>query len=87
MKSSGVALLERVVIDSSGLAASVEKGVDLVDLVAYHVATALGKLDADGGDVLGHTVITIGAHPDYPGAVTIEAKVASMKRPEPDPEP
>jgi hypothetical protein len=80
MKAAGVALVDRVTIDSGALAAAVTKGADVVDLVAYHVAQALTRLDAQGGDVLAHTAVTIGAHPDFPGGVTIEAKVASRKR-------
>lgn len=79
MAKAGVALLDRVSIESGALAASVTQGVDLVELVAFHVAEALARLDAQGGDVLAHTVVTIGAHPEAPGALTIEAKVARMK--------
>jgi hypothetical protein len=79
LRQAGVALLDRVVIDSGALAAAVTKGADVVDLVALHVATALERLHAQGGDVLGHTVVTIGAHPDFPGGVTIEVKVASKR--------
>lgn len=79
MSKNGIALLDRVSIDGAALAASVEKGVDLVDLVAYHVAEALTRLDGQGGDVLAHSVVTIGQHPEHPDALTIEAKVARMK--------
>jgi hypothetical protein len=81
LKAAGIAKLDRVSIESDALAAAVEKGADLVDLIAYHVAQALERLDADGADVVsGRTVVTIGSHPDFPGAVTIEAKAATLKR-------
>ena len=80
MNRAGVALVDRVSIESDALAAAAVKGANLVDLVAFHVAEALTRLDGAGGDVLGGAVVTIGAHPDYPGAVTIEAKVSSKKR-------
>lgn len=86
MSRAGVALVDRVSIEGDALAAAATKGADVVDLVAYHVAQALTRLDAAGGDVLARTAVTIGEHPDYPGAVTIEAKVASLKRSvDPDP--
>lgn len=81
MKASGVEFLERVAIDEGALAAAVMNGVNLVELVSYHVATALEALDLAGADVVsGHTVVSIGEHPDFPGAVTIEAKAATRKR-------
>lgn len=87
LKSAGVAALDRVVIDSGALAAAVANGANLVDLVAYHVSEALTRLDEGGADIVGgKTVITIGAHPDFPGGVTVEAKAATMKR-EADPDP
>lgn len=87
LKAAGVAAMERMSIESDALAAAVTKGANLVDLVAFHVAEALERLDAAGADIVsGRTVVTIGEHPDYPGAVTIEAKAASMKR-EIDPDP
>lgn len=80
LKSAGVVLLDRVALESDALAAAVAKGANLIDLVALHVAEALERLDATGADIIGgRTVITIGAHPDFPGAVTIEAKAARMK--------
>lgn len=79
MAQAGVALMDRVSIDAEAVAAAVTKGADVVDLVAYHVSEALTRLDDAGGNVLKRTVITIGEHPDYPGSVTIEAKVASLK--------
>jgi hypothetical protein len=75
LKKAGVALLDRVVIDSGALASAVTKGADVVDLVAFHVSQALERLHGQGGDVLAHTVVTIGSHPDFPEGVTIEAKV------------
>ena len=79
IKRAGVARLERVIIAGPAVAASVAQGIDLVGLVAYHVDTALRALDSSGGDVLAHTVITIGEHPDYPGDLMIEAKAANLK--------
>lgn len=79
MNRAGVALVDRVSIESDALAAAAVKGANLVDLVAFHVSEALTRLDDAGGDVLGGAAVTIGAHPDYPGVVTIEAKVASKK--------
>ena len=87
LKAAGIARLDRVSIESDALAAAVENGANLVDLVAFHVAEALERLDADGADIVGgRTVVSIGAHPDHPGAVTIEAKAATLKRgADPDP--
>lgn len=87
LAKAGVALMDRVSIESGALAAAVEKGADLVDLIAFHVSEALARLDEQGADIVaGRTVISIGAHPDYPGAVTIEAKAATLKRSvDPDP--
>lgn len=79
VKRAGVAKLERVVIDGAAVAKAVTAGVDLVELVAYHVDIALKALDAGGADVLAHTVVTIGEHPDFPGDLMIEAKAASLK--------
>lgn len=87
LKSAGVAAMDRVVIDSGAFAAAVVNGASAVDLIAYHVAEALGRLDEQGADITGgRVVVSIGEHPDYPGGVTIEAKAASMKRGiDPDP--
>lgn len=79
IKRAGVAKLERVIIDGAALAMGVAKGINLVELVGYHVDEALKKLDAAGADVLAHTVVTIGEHPDYPGDLMIEAKSANLK--------
>lgn len=79
IKRSGIAKLERVVIDGAAVTAAVATGINLVELVAYHVAAALEALDLGGGDVLAHTVVTIGEHPDYPGDLMIEAKAANLK--------
>lgn len=81
MKAAGVVLLDRVTIDDGAFAAAVTKGADLTDLVSYHIAAALGRLDMQGADIVaGHTVVSIGRHPDYPGGVTIEAKADTRKR-------
>lgn len=88
LKAAGVEFMDRVSIDSGALAAAVANGADLVDLVAYHVAEALGRLDEQGADIVGgHTAVTIGQHPDFPGGVTIEAKAATRKRSAVDPDP
>ncbi len=79
LKSAGVALMDRVVIDDLALTAAAAKGANLVDLVAFHVSEALERLDAQGGDVLDQCAVTIGRHPDFPGGVTVEAKVGSRK--------
>lgn len=87
LSKAGVAKLDRVAIDSGALAAAVANGANLVDLIAYHVSEALTRLDADGADIVnGHTVVSIGAHPDFPGSVTIEAKAGTLKI-EVDPDP
>lgn len=87
LKAAGVEFMDRVSIDSGALAAAVTNGANLVDIIAYHVAGALGRLDEQGADIVGgRTAVTIGAHPDFPGGVTIEAKAATRKRPaDPDP--
>jgi len=81
LKSAGVVLMDRVVIDSGAFAAAVANGANLVDLIAYHVGEALTRLDEQGADIVGgKTAVTIGRHPDHPGGVTIEAKAATLKR-------
>jgi hypothetical protein len=79
--------MDRVSIDSGALAKAVTAGANVVDLIAYHVAEALGRLDEQGADIVsGRTAVTIGQHPDFPGGVTIEAKAATRKRGvDPDP--
>jgi hypothetical protein len=79
VKRAGVAKLERVVISGPAVAKAVAEGVDLVVLVAYHVDVALKALDAGGADVLAHTVVTIGEHPDFPGDLMVEAKSSNLK--------
>lgn len=79
IKRAGVAKLERVVISGDAVAAAVVKGIDLIDIVSLHVSTALEALDLAGADVLAHTVVTIGEHPDFPGDLMIEAKSANLK--------
>lgn len=81
LRAVGVAKMDRVVIDGAALAAVVERGADLVDFVSLHVSGALGRLDAEGADIVhGQTAITIGEHPDFPGGLTIEAKASTLKR-------
>ena len=91
LEGAGVEFLDRVSIDSGALAAAVTNGANVVDLVAFHVAEALERLDEQGADIIGGTTaVTIGQHPDFPGGVTIEAKAGKRKRPaaaEVDPDP
>lgn len=79
MKSAGVELMDRIVVEGEALVAASEKGASLVDLVGYHVAEALARLDAQGAALMARTVVTIGEHPDFPGALTIEAKASARK--------
>lgn len=73
--------MDRVVIDSAALAAGAFNGGNLVDLIAYQIAEGLGRLDAEGADLVhGKTAITIGEHPDHPSALTIEIKADTLKR-------
>ena len=81
LKAAGIAAYSRVVIEASAIRKAQETGVDLVDIVMLHIDMTLHELIGQGGDVLDRTVITIGAHPDFPDAVTIEAKVASLVKP------
>lgn len=87
LSKAGVAFLDRVSIDAGAVTAAVANGANLVDLIAYHISEALTRLDGQGADIVsGHTAVTIGAHPDYPGSITIEAKAGTRKR-EVDPDP
>lgn len=80
MDRAGVALVDRVSIDGAALAAGASNGGDVVELIAYQVAEGLGRLDRGGADIIhGTTAITIGSHPDYPGALTIELKAGKLK--------
>lgn len=87
LKRVGVAVVDRVVIEGDALASAITAGANVIDLVGMHVAEALTRLDAAGGDIFGRCVVSIGDHPDYPGAVTIEAKVATLKGDPADPDP
>lgn len=90
LKGAGVEFLDRVSIDSGALAAAESNGANAVDLIAYHVAEALGRLDEQGADIIGGTTaVTIGQHPDFHGGVTIEAKAGKRKvgHAEIDPDP
>lgn len=79
LKAAGVALMDRVVIDSGALAAGVLNGGNTLDLIAYQISEGLTRLDAAGADIVtGHTVVSIGAHPDFDG-LTIEIKAAKRK--------
>lgn len=86
MRKAGIAAMSRVIIEGDAVVAAAEKGADTVDLLMLHVDALIHELVEQGGDVLKHTVITLGAHPDNPGGVTIEAKCSSLVRPG-DPEP
>ena len=78
LKSAGVELMDRIVIEADTLVAAAEAAL-AVDLVGYHVAEALARLDAQGAALMVRTVVTIGEHPDFPGALTIEAKASARK--------
>jgi len=79
MKAAGVGVMDRVVIEGEAIFAASKGDVNLVDLIGYHVAEALTRLDAAGAALMVQTVVTIGEHPDFPGALTIEAKAAARK--------
>ncbi len=65
----------RTVIDGAAISEAVAKNIDVVDLIAYHVAGALEAVVAQRGNILQHAVVTIGrTHPEYPGDLVIEAK-------------
>ncbi|UYL87158.1 hypothetical protein QEH40_gp37 [Microbacterium phage OscarSo] len=77
---TGIALAERIIIEHDAIvAAESDPGVKVRELIAYHVDIALEALESRGADLTGHVVVTMGDHPDYPGAFTIEAKAASLK--------
>lgn len=79
LKRVGVAVVDRVVIENDAFTSAAAAGANVIDLVGMHVAEALTRLDAAGGDIFERCVVSIGAHPDYPGAVTIETKAATLK--------
>jgi hypothetical protein len=86
LNAAGVAAVTRIVIEGEAIVKAQEKGVDLIDLVMLHVDSALHDLVDKGGDIMRHSVVTIGSHPEYPGALTIEAKAAHLVAPgDPDP--
>lgn len=77
LAAHGVAVLHRVSLESGAIAKAVENGASALDLVAFQVAGALENLAEQGADIIGgRTVVTIGTHPDYPDALTIEAKAS-----------
>jgi hypothetical protein len=55
--------------------------IDPFDIISYHVDKGLRELDAAGGDVLAHAVITIGRHPlpGYSGGIVVEVKTDKLK--------
>jgi len=82
---TGIAKMHRVVVDRAAVDKIATEGkVNARELVAYHISVALEALENDGADVLRHTVVTVGEHPDFPGDLMIEAKAAHMR---PDHEP
>lgn len=84
LKKAGVAVLDRVTIEHSALMAAADAGAKPLDMIAYHIAEALERLDERGAAIIGGKVaITIGEHPDHPNALTIEAKAASLRAPAP----
>jgi hypothetical protein len=51
-----------------------------IEATTTAIEDALERLEAEGADMSGRLVITIGSdHPDYPGRRTIEAKAASRR--------
>lgn len=81
LRANGIAVMDRVVIEGDALAKVVERGADIVDFVSLHVAGALGRLDEQGADIVrGQVAVTLGEHPDFPGALTVEAKASTLKR-------
>lgn len=74
LKRQGVEVMHTTAIDGAALAAAVVQGIDVLDLVAYHIDQAVRVVWADGGDVLEHAVITIGRHPSYPEDLTVQVK-------------
>lgn len=81
LSDQGVAAMSRVVIERSAIVSAMEKGVDAIDLTMLHIDRALHELIDQGGDIFGKCVVLVGANPDYPDAVTIEAKVATLVKP------
>lgn len=79
LKRAGVEVMHTVTIDGAAVAKAVVMGVDVVDLIMHNVDTALRALEAEGGDILTHAVVTIGRHPDHPEDLTVQAKTASRK--------
>lgn len=54
---------------------------DLVDVIAYQTAHAIKRLALNGADLNANLAITVGQHPSFPGALTIEAKAAKRADP------
>lgn len=78
MRAAGVAAMHRTVIENGAIEAAVMKGASLPDFLSLHVSTALDALAGQGADMLGRIVVTMGQHPDYPNAITVEAKAATL---------
>lgn len=77
---TGIAAAERIIIEKDAMtAARIDPAVKVRELIAYHIDIALEALESRGADLEGHVVVTLGEHPDYPGAFTIEAKAATMR--------
>jgi hypothetical protein len=77
LKKAGIGNMHRLVIERAAIEKlERESEHDGLDLVMHTVESALRALIAEGVDVMRHTVVTIGEHPDFPDAVTVEAKVA-----------
>lgn len=72
MRAAGVEVVERVFLD----AAADVPAEKLVDAIAWETGVAIKRLALAGADMRGDLAITIGAHPSYPGSITIEAKAA-----------
>ena len=67
-------VVARFIVDGEAISEAVSQGAAPIDLVMFHVDKALNGIAAEGVDVFDYAVVTLGRHPDWPGAVTIEAK-------------
>ena len=81
LRQAGARYVERLVLDDAAIARGVEAGASMQDLVMYYVDAALYSLVDQGADIFERTVILIGRHPDFPGALTVEAKSDATAKP------
>ena len=75
MKAMGVELVHREHI----LGPEDMSRATLVDVIAERTALAIKSLALEGADFNDKLTVTIGAHPSFPGACTIEAKAAKRQ--------